>query len=197
MNASHIQQLTAVCEQEHTRLVRIAAYYLPRGLAAKVSAEDVVQEACLAAYRSADRIPDLTVSVFVWLRSLVQQCVIQQQRRFQSAAMRDVGRECPVERPLDAESSFRLLQAVASNHSTPSTRAVKKESAELVSQALLQLSDNDREILRLKFFEDLRTGEIAEVLSVQPPSVTARVARALTHFETVLQRLLSDPEAIV
>ena len=186
---SHEDQLTETFERERSRLVRIAAWYLPLSLAAKVSAEDIVQDAYLTALRSSERLSELKVSAFVWLRSLVQQSLIQQQRRFQSTEMRDVLREHSMEhRAPDAESSMRLLNALCSGQSTPSAAARRNEAADMVSRALLQLSENDREILRLRFFEDLRTSEIAEILDVQPPSVSARLGRALEHLESALKR---------
>jgi RNA polymerase sigma-70 factor (ECF subfamily) len=187
-DTSH-DMLTATFKRERSRLVRIAAWYLPQNLAAKVSAEDVVQDAYLTALRTSERVPELEVSLFVWLRSLVRQSLIQQQRRFQTAGLRDVSREYSMEQRVpDAESSVRLLSVLCSGQSTPSTAARRNEAADQVSRALLRLSENDREILQLRFFEDLRTSEIAEILSVKPPSVSARIGRALEHLELALKR---------
>lgn len=55
--------------------------------------------------------------------------------------------------------------------------------------AFALLPDADREVLTLRFFEDLNSAEVAEVLSVSVSAVYVRVHRALRRLRGELEKL--------
>lgn len=66
--------------------------------------------------------------------------------------------------------------------------------ADALHTAFAVLPDADREVLTLRFFEDLDSAEVAEVLGVSVSAVYVRVHRALKRLRTELEKL-GQPEA--
>jgi RNA polymerase sigma-70 factor, ECF subfamily len=56
----------------------------------------------------------------------------------------------------------------------------------LVEQTLAQLSEIEREIIRLRYISELTLNEIAAVLNINPVTVRVRVYRALKHARSIL-----------
>jgi RNA polymerase sigma-70 factor, ECF subfamily len=56
----------------------------------------------------------------------------------------------------------------------------------LIEQTIAQLSEIDREIIRLRYISELTLNEIAAVLNINPVTVRVRVYRALKHARTIL-----------
>ena len=63
----------------------------------------------------------------------------------------------------------------------------KEETAERVRWALSKLSTKDREILALKYLEELHTAELAQRLDLPVGTVKARIHRALAKLKTLLE----------
>lgn len=61
------------------------------------------------------------------------------------------------------------------------------EDAELVHNALAQLSPHQREVLTLYFLEDLSIDEISQVLSVAPGTIKSRLHYAKKAMRTILE----------
>ena len=70
---------------------------------------------------------------------------------------------------------------------SPSVRFVRDELYQRVMKALASLSDNDREILTLRFLERLSQQEAAAVLGITEGSVNMRQLRALTRLRQMLE----------
>ncbi len=64
----------------------------------------------------------------------------------------------------------------------------RRESAEHVRWALAKLPVKDREILALKYLEELTTSEMAQRLDIPVGTVKARIHRALAKLKTFLEK---------
>ncbi len=64
----------------------------------------------------------------------------------------------------------------------------RKETAEQVQQALSKLGIKDREILALRYLEELTTTELAQSLDIPIGTVKARIHRALARLKGLLER---------
>lgn len=60
------------------------------------------------------------------------------------------------------------------------------EEYQILHQGLARLSHRDREVLILRFFEELSTAEVATILNCSPANVYVRVHRALQHLRAHL-----------
>jgi RNA polymerase sigma-70 factor (ECF subfamily) len=63
----------------------------------------------------------------------------------------------------------------------------RRERRQAVRHALDQLSDAHREVLVLRFLEDLSTAEAAAVLEIGEGAVKMRVVRALERLKETLE----------
>lgn len=64
---------------------------------------------------------------------------------------------------------------------------IRQETGERVKRSLARLAPIDREVLALRFAQDLKYKEIAERLDMPLGTVKVRVHRALKHLEKILE----------
>jgi RNA polymerase sigma-70 factor (ECF subfamily) len=170
------------------RLLRMIAVRLDRRLASRVDASDVVQEALLdAALRLPEYLSDRPIPFYPWLRRLAWEHLLKQQERHLEAHKRSVAREVP----LPEESGDALARHFAATGTSPSQEMVRQENVAAVQKALLELPEMDREVLVLRYLEQLSTAETAAVLELSEAAVKMRHRRAL---ERLSQHLATIPE---
>jgi RNA polymerase sigma factor (sigma-70 family) len=71
----------------------------------------------------------------------------------------------------------------------PTDSAQQKQEAELLHRALLELSEEKREVLVLSRFQELKYEEIARLMGCEVNTVKVRVHRALQELRQIFQRL--------
>ena len=77
----------------------------------------------------------------------------------------------------------------------PTDSAQQKQEAELLHRALLELSEEKREVLVLSRFQELKYEEIARLMGCEVNTVKVRVHRALQELRQIFQRL-TDASAV-
>ncbi len=169
------------------RLRHMVAVRLDRRVAARVGASDVVQEALADAARKLDDyLRERPLPFYPWLRRLAWERLVKLHHRHIGAEKRSVAREEPA--PLPEESAVELARRLVSPDTSPSREAVRREMQGRVQEALAQLPWRDREVLVLRYLEQLSTAEVAAVLEITPGAVKLRHLRALER----LRQLLGD-----
>jgi RNA polymerase sigma-70 factor (ECF subfamily) len=89
-------------------------------------------------------------------------------------------------------SVWKLADQLAVVSSGPQERVVAKEDRERLYQALQRLSPKDREVLVLRYLEQLSTEETAAVLGLRESAVKMRHLRALERMRSQLQDSQQD-----
>jgi RNA polymerase sigma-70 factor, ECF subfamily len=87
----------------------------------------------------------------------------------------------------------RVLQAIASTRATPRDHLPARErdaTAEAVRGAVAGLPNGYREVIVLRYLEELSIGEVAEVLGLRPNTVEVRLSRARKLLEPELAKLI-------
>jgi RNA polymerase sigma-70 factor (ECF subfamily) len=170
-------------ERHRLRLKRMVAVRLDRRLAPRVDPSDVVQETLAEASRKLPvYLRDRPLPFYPWLRRLAWDQLAVLHRRHVRAANRAVGRE----QPLPDRSALRLADRLAARHSSPSARLRREERRGRVLNALAALPERDREVLVLRYLEELSVGEIAAVIGIDERAVYARHLRALKRLRVLL-----------
>ena len=177
--------------QHRERLWRTVNFRIDRRMAARVDPDDILQEAYLnAAQRLSFYLQDTSKSLYVWLRMIVQQTLIDVHRRHAGAAMRGVQREVPLD---DDDGSFSTSAALAAqlagSITSPSAAAVRGEVMEGLEQAIATMEPIDQEIIALRHFEDLTNVEAAEVLELRPTAASNRYVRAIARLKAILDEM--------
>jgi RNA polymerase sigma-70 factor, ECF subfamily len=178
------QALCALFGRYRDRLLRMIAFRLDGRIIGKVDSEDVLQDVFLEAVRRLPRyLEDPAVPVFVWLRQLAGQILIDIHRKFLGARMRDVKQEIGLHWGGDLDSSTAFLASqLADSLTTPSQFAVRDESVAAVKCLLETLDPIDREVLVLRHLEELSNNEVAQVLGIDKFAASKRYLRALTRL---------------
>lgn len=172
------------------RLWRMVRFRLDRRIAGRVDADDVLQEAFLAA---AERIEHFfqhpSGSMFLWLRWIVGQTMVDVHRRHVGAGMRDAGRDVSLDGGNFGQATSVCLAAeLMGSITSPSQAAAGAEKFQQLEQAVGSLSELDQEIIALRHFEDLTNLEAANVLNIAPTAASNRYIRALARLKTVLSQ---------
>jgi RNA polymerase sigma-70 factor (ECF subfamily) len=166
----------------------LARLQVGRRLRGKVDESDLVQETFLEAHRHFGRFRGTAEAELVsWLRQILAGVVANQLRRYFGTRRRDVRLERELADDL-ARSSQALAGGLAARQSSPSERAVRREQAVLLADALEQLPAAYREVIILSHLEGLSFPEVAHRMSRTVASVKNLWARALAR----LRRSLSD-----
>ena len=176
--------------EHRLRLNRMVQFRLDPRLRGRIDADDVLQEAYvdaahrLDAFRSAQ-----PMSAFVWLRLIVGQTLIDFHRRHVGAQMRDAGREQSIQARLADGTSPSMSFQLMGRLSTPSQAVQRAELTSLVTTALDDMNETDREVLALRHFEELTNKETAEVLGIETKAASIRYVRALEKLKQILKQV--------
>jgi RNA polymerase sigma-70 factor (ECF subfamily) len=181
--------LAALWERHRDRLRQMIRLRLDRRLQSRVDPSDVLQEAYLdLAARLPDYARDRAMPIFLWLRLIAGQRLMQVHRRHLGTELRDAGREISIHHGAMPQASSASLAARLLGHfTTASQAAVKAERRLRLQQAINEMDHIDREIIALRHFEELTNGEAAEILGLSKATASKRYVRALTRLQAILE----------
>jgi len=173
------------------RLARMVAFRMDPRLRGRIDAADVVQDAFVeaSAHREAYfRAP--TAPLFLWLRGVVRNKLLEAHRHHLGAHMRDAKRELPLEaEPRWDDTAAALCAHLTAGLTRPSVAAVRGEVRTRLAEALEGMDPTDREVLAMRHFEQLSNMEAAQVLGIQERAAAKRYLRALERLKVILSEM--------
>src|SRR5262245_31291362 len=173
-------------ERHQPRLRRMVALRIARRLAARLDPSDLVQESVAEAARQlSDYLRQRPLPFYPWLRQIAWRRLVDAHRRHVRAGKRSVLRE-EHEPPLSSASVLELADRLFARGSSPSARLRRMELRDRLRAALALLGERDREVIVLRYLEDLSVAEIAAVLGLTEGAVKMRQLRALERLRTLL-----------
>jgi RNA polymerase sigma-70 factor (ECF subfamily) len=177
--------LGQVLEESRPRLRAMLERRIGPSLASRVCPDDVLNEAFLVARRRWLRFQEnQAVSTYSWLYRIARDCLLEAWRR-ETRGGRDVRREMP----WPEGSSLQLGFGLVSPGTDPGQAAQRQELKQRVQQMLDLLSETDREILWMRYFDGLTFPEVAEVLGIKESAATLRHLRALKRLRALWQQM--------
>ena len=157
-------------------------------LAARVDESDVVQEALLlASQRMLEYARTRPVPFYPWLRAIAWNRLVDLHRRHILSDRRSVNRERRTSFELSSKSIGKLADCLVASGTHPSEGIMRQEMNARVWSALEKQSHNDREILTLRFLEQLSAVEVAAILGISSDAVLKRTVRALRRLRVLLE----------
>lgn len=194
--AGDVESLAEVFQQNRERLRQLIRLRLHPRLQRRVDESDVVQDAFVdATRRFGEYTANPSVPLFLWLRSLTLQRLVDLQRLHLGAKMRDAGREISLHSgPLPEASSLSLAAQLVGQLTTVSQAAMQAELQVRVQTALNLMDPLDREVLALRHFEMLSNEEVAQVLGLKKTAASNRYIRALRRMKAVLEKAHANSE---
>lgn len=183
--------LAAIFTQHRGRLRQMVLLRLDRRLQRRVDPSDVLQEAYLdISRRIAEYARDPIIPLFLWMRLLTGQRLIDIHRHHLGAKMRDAGREVSLFRgALPEASSVSLAERLLGQITSASRVAQRAEMQVLLQEALNGMEPMDREVLALRHFEMLSNAECAQVLEISQRAASNRYIRAVGRLKGVLDNV--------
>jgi RNA polymerase sigma-70 factor (ECF subfamily) len=181
------EALAELFSRHRQRLGRMVEFRMDPRLRSRVSASDVLQEAYIDALK---RLPHYQAEpgmpLFLWLRWVTVQRLVEVHRQHLGARMRSAAREVSIDRQWDGAASAGRMTELIGELTSPSGAARRAETMAQVQQALDRLDTVDREVLALRHFEELSNQEAAAVLGIQPAAASKRYVRALERLKEAM-----------
>jgi RNA polymerase sigma-70 factor (ECF subfamily) len=149
-------------------------------LAAHLNASDIVQEALADAVR---KLPDYShkrpLPFYPWLHRLASERLVQARRRYR--------REPEADAWPDSSANLLVDRLVASD-ATPGHALIREEQRQRVREALDRLASPDREVLIMRYLDELTFPEIAAILGIEEGAAKMRHLRALQRIRTLIEK---------
>ena len=185
----------ALLARHQQRLQCVAAFRLDTRLRGRVDAADVMQEAYAAATaRQAEFFGQSVQPLFLWLRWVVGNTLLELRRHHLGAQMRDARRETPAAHPAkgaggDDGTRAALVAQLTCGVTWPATAAGREDVKARLNDALGRMGATDREVLALRHFEQLTSAEAALVLGIRERAAAKRYLRALERLRDMLSAM--------
>jgi RNA polymerase sigma-70 factor (ECF subfamily) len=162
---------------------------LDASLQGKADPSDLVQDALLRASQRFGQFRGASDGELAgWLRQILARCLADLVRRYHTGARR-AGREQSLDQLLD-RSSQAMERVLATESSSPSGSAQRRDLGVVLSDALAQLSEDHREVLVLHHLEGLDWDEVARRMGRTPNAVRKLWARALNQLRPLIDEQL-------
>lgn len=171
------------------KLTALAAKHLNPVLSRRLSPEDVVQETFAAALMREDFFTnDPDIPLYFKLRMILFQTIVDLERRHLAAQKRDAYKDVDVPGRNDDDTSDGGLDwdMFAGTMTAPNSVLAREDRHALLRQAIGELSENDRQIIILRHFDDMDNSECARVLGIDPKAASIRYVRALERLQKKL-----------
>lgn len=159
-------------------------------MSARVDPSDVVQEAFSVAYkRLPEYLGDPAIPFYPWLRQIAWNCLVDLHRYHVLAGKRSVRREQPLQ--LSDTSATKLADRFLASGSSPLKQLLREEAGAYLRATLARLAPGHREILVLRYLEQLNGAECATVLGISEKAANQRHLRAVRRLHHLLAEGLS------
>jgi RNA polymerase sigma-70 factor (ECF subfamily) len=155
-----------------------------RDLQAKLGSSDVVQESLLRAHAAIDQFDGATREEFLaWLRGLLKNDMRNSRRHYKGIQKRSIDRE-----QYQTDRSDVVAPEAQATERTPSTRAVAEEEARILMQAMEQLSDEYRQVIQYRNWDQLSFDQIGQKMERSSEAVRKLWGRAIKQLQSILER---------
>jgi RNA polymerase sigma-70 factor (ECF subfamily) len=143
----------ALLTAHQERLMRMVAFRMDPRLRGRVDASDVVQDAFAeASDHRADYFRTRAAPLFLWLRGVVANKLLELHRHHLGTRMRDAKRELPLDappRPGSDDTSAALCAHLTAGLTRPSVAAARGEVRARLAEALDGMDPTDQEVLAI------------------------------------------------
>ena len=149
--------------------------FIFRSLRDETEAEDLAQNVFLQVYKSRDRY-ERTAKFSTWLFTIARNLVIDLSRKRTMSSLDEMSESGEDDRPFE----------IAGGGPSPLEQFQLSEDRAEVSQVLLRLESSYREVLVLRFYDELSLEEIAGVTKAPLSTVKSRLYTALDLLKQTL-----------
>jgi RNA polymerase sigma-70 factor, ECF subfamily len=148
----------------------------------RTEAEDLVQETCVRAIQATYSLRPGS-NVKSWLFTILRNIWLNRLRGRRTAP-----------KMVELDDNENTAQTAVAATKDPQALYISKIERELVREAIQQLSEEFREIIVLREYEDLSYQEIANILGCPAGTVMSRLGRARSKLRSLLSGSLRTPD---
>ena len=142
-------------------------------LKGKLDGSDIVQQTCLSVHRQIGEFVGTEPAEFVaWLRQIHERNILNAARDQLQTQKRDVDREVRIDQ-----------EKIVGQELSPSHIVLRDEAASQLRAAMEHLPEDEREAIRLRYFENWTVSKIGEHLGLTPDAVTWLMKRSMKHLK--------------
>lgn len=175
------------------RLRRLIDVWLDPRVRRRVDPSDVVQDALVEAQRQLpDYLQRRPLPFYPWLRQFAVHQLQKTHRRHLRTQRRSVKCEEPWGLALSEEAGYELADQLNASGNSPSRQLARYDLRLRVRASLEELGERDREVLVLRYLEQLSIREIAAVAGASEAAVKMRHIRALERLRRLLEKSSSE-----
>ena len=191
VRAKDANALAAYIERVRAPLLAFIEKQLSAAMRRKVEAEDILQEASAEAVRALPGIDLAEREPFAWLCQLAEWRIVDAHRRFFGAQKRDAAREVSFDAPGGSSRSSGFINILVATMTTASQAFDRNTKESRLRHAMLDLNDEQREALRLRYVEGLPSKEIADRMGKTDGAIRVMLVRSVRR----LQDIMGDADA--
>lgn len=151
---------------------RLKTYLMSAG-AESTQAEDLMQDAMVALWHKAHLFDPTKARASTWLFTIARNLRIDALRRQSRQSQQITDHTDPTTQPAEIIQSDHLL--------------AQKQDRTRIKQALSDLTPDQRDVIRLCFFQDLSHSQIAQALNLPLGTVKSRIRLAVAKLRTTLE----------
>lgn len=184
-------RLNGVWEASRPKLLAFVQWRLDPALRPRLDAADILSEAFAdAVKRWPEFQPEQWTTAYAWLYGIVRDRLIETWR-YHARSVRDPRRQMS----WPEHSSMQLGLRLIARGPGPESEALRAERSRLVHEALAQLPETDRELLAMRYFDELSFADAARILNISEGNANVRHLRALRKFRTLWLASYSGEES--
>lgn len=179
--------LSELLVEQHDRIVARLKRNVPKDLRATFDLEDVLQETFADAFRGIGTFEPRSDRAFVnWLTAIakhrLQDAIRGVRRKKRGGGLGRVDEEVVSK----TGSMMGLLQQVAADQSTPSSKVARREALAVMQVHLASLPEKYRQVIELRHLQELSREQIAERIGLTEDAVRGLLERAMTKLRDAM-----------
>ncbi len=152
----------------------------------KVDPSDIVQQTLLEAHQTREDFQgDSDPEMAHWLRRILQNNIVDSIRALQTQK-RDITREQAIDQAGDLARTSQRLDHLLATYSSPSQNAMRSEQLLLLSEAIFQLPEDQREAIIQHHLKGQRLAQLADQWQRSQASIAGLLQRGLRRLRRIM-----------
>ncbi len=181
------EELGAFIESHRRQLLAYVDRNIGPALRSRLEPEDIFQEVTVAALGALDQFNVEGRDSFRLLCQLAEQRIIDAHRHHVAAQKRSANREVSIDASAGNSDGFGFIDLLVASITSASQAFSKDQKEFRLQQAIAELSEEQRDLLRMRFAEGLATKEIADRVGKSDGAIRVMLTRTVAHLQEILK----------
>ena len=180
------EELAQFVQSKRLQLLAYIQHSIGPALRSKLEPEDILQEVIVSAMESPAAFDVPGRDPFKLLCQMAEQRIIDAHRHHVSAKKRSANREVSLDAPVGNGNGGGFVNMLIASMTSPSKAFSRGQKELRLQDAIGDLSEEQRELLRLRYVEGLPTKDVADRLGKSDGAVRVLLTRTLSKLQETL-----------